>query len=154
MIRSISPELKQEILKLIGNRVNDLGNLRELHPELMGLKKNSEEHQSFLEMVDSGADDYTELGLALLSVPERPGEECDGKLIPGMHPEVKRDVMRLCNRLVKNGGTLQKEAADLYKALNSKIPTVTAAGSPSPWLTRHGARKRDLVERGGITQLP
>jgi len=135
----LSDELKQNLDSWFDKRIRELGNLRKLHPSLIGLKR--DEYPAFQEMVDSIIFTYSEIGTTLV--------EGEGK-IECLPRTIKSDIVPYLRRKAED----YPEAEELAEIIMNRVPSCSPAGYVSkPWLKRRGYGKEDLVVKNNITQV-
>ena len=136
---TLSDGLKQNLNSWFDKRIKELGNLKNLHYSLLGLKKI--DYPEYQAMIDTLIFTYSEIGGVLI--------DGEGKIrcIPR---EIKSDMVGFLRRKAKD----YPDAGELAELIQNRVPSCSVGGNISrPWLKRRGYSKNDLIVKDGITQV-
>jgi len=135
----VSDEFKPVFDSWFDKRVRELGNLRNLHYSLIGLKR--DEYSEFQGIIDDLIFTYTEIGTALI--------DGEGK-IRSIPREIKSDMVQY----LRGRATDYPEAGVLAETIRERVPNASPGGGVSkPWLTRKGKTRADLVWKDNLQQI-
>ena len=141
----IPNEIKADLDTWFDKRIKELGQLKNLHYALLGLKKDEykEKHQN---VVDNMIFAYSEIGGTLI--------EGEG-VIRSLPKEFKSDIVsHLRSKAKLYTDETAKEAEELADIIQNRVPLSTKAGRVSrQWLKRKGYTKEDLIIKDNIQQV-
>lgn len=136
---TLSDGLKQDLNSWFDKRIKELGNLKNLHYSLLGLKK--DDYLGWQSMIDALIMTYSEIGNTLVD------GEGEISCIPR---EIKSDIVPFLRCKAED----YPDAGDLAELIQNRVPSCSVGGNISrPWLRRRGYKKEDLIVKDGITQV-
>ena len=136
---TLSDKSKHDLNSWFDKRIKELGNLKNLHYSLLGLKK--DEYPGWQSMIDDLIFTYSEIGSVLI--------DDEGKISCIPH-EIKSDMVSFLRRKA----TDYPDAGDLAELIQNRVPSCSISGRiSSSWLRIRGYSKKDLIVKDGITQV-